>query len=39
MSFMFNHCHKLKEIIGIDKFDISEVTNVYSVFGECSELI
>ena len=38
MSFMFNKCHKLKEIKGINKFITNKVTNMKSMFNECYEL-
>ena len=38
MSFMFNQCHKLKEIKGINKFNTNKVTDMNSMFGECYEL-
>ena len=28
MEYMFNQCHKLKEINGINKFDTYNVTNM-----------
>ena len=39
MSYMFNKCHKLKEIKGINKFNTSNVTNMRVLFQECNELI
>ena len=38
MSFMFNKCHKLKEIKGINKFITNKVTNMAAMFQECNEL-
>ena len=38
MGFMFNECHKLKEIKGINKFNTNKVTNMNSMFQECKEL-
>ena len=38
MSFMFNKCHKLKEIKGINNFNTSNVTNMRGMFNECNEL-
>ena len=38
MSFMFNKCHKLKEIKGINNFNTINVTNMNSMFQECNEL-
>jgi len=38
MSFMFNGCHKLKQIIGINKFNTNKVTNMAGMFSECEEL-
>ena len=35
---MFNDCHKLKEIKGINKFDTSNVTNMCAMFGTCKKL-
>ena len=35
---MFNECHKLKEIKGINNFNTSEVTNMSAMFQECYEL-
>ena len=32
MEYMFNKCHKLKEIKGINKFNTNEVTNMNSMF-------
>ena len=39
MGFMFNNCHKLKEIKGINKFNTNNVTNMKAMFQECNELI
>ena len=38
MSFMFNKCHKLKEIKGINKFITNKVKNMKAMFGKCYEL-
>ena len=38
MSGMFNGCHKLKEIKGINKFKTDKVTNMYAMFAKCCEL-
>jgi surface protein len=38
MSWMFNQCHKLKEIKGIDKFITTKVTDMKGMFNKCSEL-
>jgi len=38
MGFMFNNCHKLKEIKGINKFNTNQVTNMTTMFQECNEL-
>ena len=38
MSYMFNECHKLKEIKGINKFITNKVTAMNSMFQECNEL-
>ena len=38
MKCMFNECHKLKEIKGINKFNTDKVTNMNSMFQECNEL-
>ena len=39
MGWMFNLCHKLKEIKGINNFNTINVTNMYGMFQECNELI
>ena len=39
MECMFNECHKLKEIKGINKFNTNNVTNMKAMFHECNELI
>ena len=36
---MFNHCHKLKEIKGINKFNTNKVTDMAGMFNQCNELI
>ena len=38
MSYMFNKCHKLKQIIGINKLITTNVINMESMFSECNEL-
>jgi len=38
MSWMFNECHKLKEIKGIDKFNTNKVTDMNTMFQCCYEL-
>jgi len=38
MAFMFNNCHKLKEIEGINKFNTNQVTNMRAIFQGCKEL-
>ena len=38
MSFMFNLCHKLKEIKGINKFNTNKVKAMNSMFQQCNEL-
>ena len=38
MQFMFNKCHKLKEIKGINKFNTDKVTNMRAMFCECNKL-
>ena len=38
MGWMFNQCHKLKEIKGINKFITNKVTNMRAMFQECYEL-
>ena len=38
MGYMFNECHKLKEIKGINNFNTSKVTKMNSMFQECYEL-
>ena len=38
MSYLFNECHKLKEIKGIDKFKTSNVTNMRAMFQQCMEV-
>ena len=38
MSYMFNHCHKLKEIKGINKFNTNKVTDISGMFQQCNEL-
>ena len=38
MEFMFDRCRKLKQIIGINKFNTIKVTNMRGMFNECNEL-
>jgi len=38
MSYMFNECHKLKEIKGINRFITNKVTDMTTMFQECYEL-
>ena len=38
MEGIFNECHKLKEIKGINNFNTSNVTNMKAMFNECNEL-
>ena len=38
MGCMFNECHKLKEIKGINKFNTNQVTNMGAMFQECNVL-
>ena len=38
MRGMFNECHKLKEIKGINKFNTDKVSNMRAMFQECNEL-
>ncbi len=38
MSNMFNRCHKLKEIKGINNFNTSQVISMEEMFKECYEL-
>ena len=38
MSYMFAKCHKLKEIKGINKFNIIKVANKKGIFDFCYEL-
>ena len=38
MQFMFNECHKLKEIKGINKFITNQVINIKAMFQACNEL-
>ena len=35
---MFNECHKLKEIKGINKFNTNKVTDMNTMFQLCKEL-
>ena len=38
MEFMFNGCHKLKEIKGIHSFNTINVTNMAGMFRKCTDL-
>ena len=38
MSGMFNLCHKLREIKGINNFNTINVNNMKVMFQECNEL-
>ena len=38
MGWMFNQCHKIKHIEGINKFNTSQVNNMNSMFQKCTEL-
>ena len=38
MNRMFNKCHKLKEIKGINKFNTNKVTDMQVMFQACYEL-
>ena len=38
MGCLFNKCHKLKQIIGINKLNTSEVIDMGGMFQECHEL-
>ena len=38
MKYMFNKCHKLKEIKGINNFNTTKVTIMNGMFQECNEL-
>ena len=38
MDHMFNKCHKLKEIKGINKFNTSKVEDMNTMFQECNVL-
>ena len=38
MGLMFNECHKLKEIKGMNKFNTNQVTNMSGMFQSCNEL-
>ena len=39
MGCMFNECHELKEIKGINKFDTSNVKNMKVMFQGCYKLL
>ena len=38
MAGMFNGCHKLKDIVGINKLNTSKINNMLGMFQECREL-
>ena len=38
MAWMFNKCHKLEEIKGINRFNTNKVTDMQSMFEKCNEL-
>ena len=38
MENMFNECHKLKEIKGIDQFNTSKVIRMIGIFQKCNEI-
>jgi len=38
MGYMFNECHKLKEIKGINNFNTTNVLDMSAMFKECNEL-
>ena len=38
MAFMFNHCNRLKEIKGLDKFITSKATTMEGMFQSCFKL-
>ena len=38
MAYMFNQCHKLKEIKGMDNFNHNKVKNMYGMFQICKRL-
>ena len=35
---MFNKCHKLKEIKGLNNFDTNKVENMKAIFKYCNEI-
>ena len=35
MQLMFNRCHKLKEIKGINNFNTTKVNNMIEMFSDC----
>ena len=39
MGWMFNKCHKLREIKGINNFNTINVIKMNSMFQECNELL
>ena len=38
MEFLFNNCHKLKQIKGLNNFNTSNLTKMTATFQECNEL-
>ena len=38
MGWMFNNCHKLKEIKGINNFNTSKIINMTTMFQDCYEV-
>ena len=38
MSYLFNKCHKLKKIKGINNFNTINVTDMSGMFQACNEL-
>ena len=38
MKCMFTHCTKLKQIIGLNKFNTTKVTDMEGIFQQCKEL-
>ena len=38
MSYMFNECHKVKEIKGLNKFNTRKVTDMKAMFQACNVL-
>jgi len=39
MGLMFNECHKLKEIIGINNLNTFKAKDMTGLFQDCNELI